>query len=218
MADADQHLPAFLVREEDARSPLRIKLALDEAQCQLLAARFDIEGVKSFALRSTITRMKGRKLRAEGELTAEVSYMCGTSLQPFDAQIDEAFTQLFIDDGGKRVRDGQSGGQGGAKGAEIVFDALAEFDAEPMEDGAADIAELAYQTFAMALEPFPRHPNARHSDVARIDADHQDHGHGETKPAPAQLTKVMSEDEFEVEEQELAKKQSPFAVLKDLKH
>lgn len=182
-AQAADTLPALWVREDEARSPVRVALTLDDDQLAALADRCSLQSVESFVLKATATRVKGGKLRIEGSYAASLTYLCGVTLQPFSANIGENFHQIFIDP--ERIK---------PVGATIDVDPLSDDDPDVLTGGAADVADLAFQLFALALDPYPRHPDiaetlleTNQGAVARSEA-HND----ETPP-------------------------SPFAVLKDLK-
>ena len=168
-------LPALTVRLDEARSPVRLSLDLDAPGRAALAERFGLEAVGAFSLRATARRVRGDSLRVEGHLEATVSYLCGVTLKPFDATLAEDFSQLFA----ARADDLVDG--------EIAIDPLADDTREPLDGGAVDVAELAYQLFALALDPYPRHPDA---------------------PPPPDEADESDEDEARA---------SPFAVLSQLK-
>lgn len=167
-------LPSLDVEGEKARrSPVHVKLELSPEQRAALAAENGLASVETFRLEATVKGLKGRKLLAQGMLRADVTYICGVSLRPFPVSLEVPVEQLY----------------GTAPKVEEVIDIdpLDETDIEPLVDGAAPIADLAYQLFTLALDPYPRHPDL-------IDSD---------EPVESE------EDEPE--------KPSPFAVLKDLK-
>lgn len=186
MAQADQALealPTLLIREEEARSPVRVSLTLDKEQLATLADQYGLQSVSAFALKATGSRVKGGRLRVEGSYTANVTYLCGVTLQPFDAELEEQFDQIYVDP--ERLK---------PQGDAIDVDPLSESDPDVLVSGAADVADLAYQLFALALDPYPRHPDATEGlfPAGEGDADGSEVHGNEAEP-------------------------SPFAVLKDLK-
>ena len=130
-------------------------------------------------------------MRVEGTITAEVTYRCGVTLKPYDAAVHVPFTQLFGDDGGPGDASQRVAAQNPGQPREIEIDPFDDDELEPLTDGVADIADLAYQLFAIALDPYPRHP-----DLA--------------PPADDRVKAVLAADD----EPQAA---SPFAVLKQLK-
>lgn len=174
MSDID--LPFLSIQSEEARrSPVRVKLTLSEDECAKLAEDNGLAAVGSFAMKATVIGLKGHKLRVDGQIKADVTYLCGVMLEPYEAHLDIPIEQIF-------ARDVHDAGH-------IEFDPLNEGDVEPLEKGAAPVSDLAYQLFALALDPYPRHPGLPPRDAAGGDES--------------------ADDE--------PQKVSPFAVLKDLK-
>lgn len=183
MKQTTDALPTLWVREEDARSPVRVALTLNDDQLSALADRCSLQSVSNFALKAMAVRVKGGKLRIEGAFSASLTYLCGVTLQPFDAKIEESFNQIFVDP--QRIK---------PTGDTIEVDPLSENDPEMLTNGAADVADLAFQLFALELDPYPRHPDAAETLLdTEQDSDDKPRAHNDEVPP------------------------SPFAVLKDLK-
>ncbi len=158
---ANKDLPTLSVLAEEARrSPVRLRLELDADEHTRLAEENGLASVEQFDLRATALGMKGRQLRVEGELTAEVTYICGVSLRPFKASIDVPFEQIF--------------GQPMKRDEVIDLDPLDDNDVEPLVAGAASISDLGYQLFTLALDPYPRHPDLAPLSEAQSDEDAED--------------------------------------------
>lgn len=147
MAKTDKtELPSLSILADDAsRSPVRVKLDLSADQRAALADENGLASVEAFHLRATALGMKGRKLRVEGHLTADVTYLCGVSLKPYTSSLDVPFEQFF--GGDQRATD------------LIDFDPLDDNEIEPLVNGEASISDLGYQLFSLALDPYPRHPD-----------------------------------------------------------
>ncbi len=156
MTDTD--LPSLSVQVEEARrSPVAVTLTLSPEECGVLAADNGLAGVGLFAMKATVTGMKGHKLRVDGQIEADVTYICGVTLQQYDAHLDIPIEQIF-------ARDADDAGR-------VDFDPLNEGDVEPLDNSAAPVAGLAYQLFTLALDPYPRHPELPPRDTV---------GNGET--------------------------------------
>lgn len=178
---SDTSLPSLNIDAQEARrSPVRVKLTLSAAQRDVLAQDNGLVSVDSFALQATGLGMKGQKLRVEGQFTTDVTYLCGVSLKPYSAHIEVPFDQLF-------ARDADLG-------RSVEFDPLDDSDIEPLQDGEAQVARLAYELFTLALDPYPRHP-----------------GLAPAEPEPEGAGYADEDDTTS------AKRPSPFAVLKGLK-
>ena len=110
-----------------------------------LAARFAILSVDLLEARFTIRRDTSG-IVAKGHVTAKVVQACSVTDEPLTATIDEPVALRFVDDFG--AVDGE---------IELSDDAL---DTVPIDGGAVDLGEAAAETLALALDPFPRGPNA----------------------------------------------------------
>lgn len=156
--DGKKDLPTLSVLAEEARrSPVRMRLELDAEERAHLAEENGLASVEQFNLGATALGMKGRQLRVDGELKAEVTYICGVSLRPFKASLEVPFEQIF--------------GQQKKLEETIDLDPLNDNDVEPLVGGAASISDLAYQLFTLALDPYPRHPDLAPPRAADTDED-----------------------------------------------
>ncbi|MEG8027858.1 YceD family protein [Sphingomonas aerolata] len=110
-----------------------------------LAARFAILSVDMLEAHFTIRRDTSG-IVAKGHVTAKVVQACSVTDEPLTATIDEPVALRFVDNFG--AVDGE---------IELSDDAL---DTVPIDGGAVDLGEAAAETLALALDPFPRGPNA----------------------------------------------------------
>lgn len=181
-AQTDDALPTLWVREDEARSPVRVSLTLNEQELAALASRCGLHGVKDFSLKATATHVKGGKLRVEGAYASHFTYLCGVTLQPFDSQIEEDFRQIFVDP--DRIK---------PAGSTIDVDPLSQDDPDMLIDGAADVADLVFQLFALTLDPYPRHPDATQTllETGSKISDKPDAHNDETPPSPFAVLKDM---------------------------
>ncbi len=177
MTDTLELPDLWVAAEEARRSPVRSKLSLNDEERAVLAQENGLASVDSFAVKATALGMKG-KLRVEGEIIATLTYTCGVSLKTYPASLNLPFEQFYIPPTSRPKRE-----------ETLDIDPLDENDVEPLLDGQANLADLAYQLFTLALDPYPRHP-----DVAS-----------------------PSEDIDALDDEAEAKEASPFAILKDLK-
>ncbi len=122
-----------------------VEIAASAEERGKLAARFDVVSVESLEARFTIRREAGGFV-AKGNVTASVIQACSVTDEPLTATLDEPVALRFVAD------------LGAAEGEiELSDDAL---DTVPIDGGAIDLGEAAAETLALALDPFPRGPNA----------------------------------------------------------
>lgn len=109
-----------------------------------LARRFGLPAIDwleaSFAI-----RREGGGVVATGRVTAHVTQACSITDEPLAVAVDEPVALRFVDELGDDDE------------VELSADAL---DTMAIENGAVDLGEAAAETMALALDPFPRGPNA----------------------------------------------------------
>ncbi len=118
-----------------------------QEECASLAARYKIDGVKSFELEVDIVKWKKSALRAKGKVKAVLVQECVVSLALFEQEVEEAFSVLLLPDYMMQTDNASTP------------DAPADLDREDEEvlvDGKADIGELAVQMLSLGIDPHPR--------------------------------------------------------------
>lgn len=122
-----------------------VRVAADEAERAALARRFALVAVErleaAFALRE-----EAGAVVATGRVTGAVVQACSATGEPLPAQVDEAVSLRFVEAFGSDEDE-----------LELSPDAL---DTLPIENGMIDLGEAAAETLVLALDPFPRSPDA----------------------------------------------------------
>ncbi|WP_116090023.1 YceD family protein [Sphingomonas crusticola] len=133
--------------DELGGAPRSIAIDADESERAALAERFDLIGLDRLEATAELVR-DGEVVIATGKLQAEVVQACVASGEPVPAVIVETFTLRFVplravDDPDEEME-------------------LAESDLDEIfyEGSAIDLGEAVAQTLALALDPFPRAPDA----------------------------------------------------------
>ncbi len=171
----DDELPDLQVSLREARKKqIQVSIVLDAPARQILADQNHLGSLDSFSFVGNAISPSPRTIQLTGHLVADLHYVCGVSLRPFAHTIGVDVDQMFGDPG-RTLR-------------EIDLDPNETSDLEPLRDGTADVSDIVYQLFALALEPYPRHP-----DLPAAQGQHQD--------------ELSSAEDAA----------SPFAVLRDLK-
>lgn len=135
------HRPVAL----DRIGPRGLAVTLDAtaAECAALAVRLGIPAVASFRCSFTLTEAGGGAVDARGHLQAGVVQTCVISLDEFEAEVDEIFSVRFVPEGTEE--DGS--------------DPESE-DEIPYSGAVLDLGEAAAEELALALDPYPRKPDA----------------------------------------------------------
>jgi uncharacterized metal-binding protein YceD (DUF177 family) len=121
-----------------------VTIAADEAERAAVACRFDLVAVDRLGAELTMRR-DGAGILVSGRVTAAVAQTCSVTAERLDVTIDEPVLVRFVEPAT------------GEEEVELSADAL---DTIEIEGGAIDLGEAAVQTMALALDPFPRGPNA----------------------------------------------------------
>jgi len=127
---------------DDART---IEIDADAQERAALAKRFDLIGIEKLTGKFTIRR-DAAGIVAEGRVAAAVTQACSITGDPLPATVDEPVALRFVaeeDAGHDEVELGDS-----------------DIDVIPYDGGTIDLGEVAAETMALALDPFPRGPNA----------------------------------------------------------
>ncbi|RAI60133.1 YceD family protein [Roseicella frigidaeris] len=112
------------------------------AERAALARRFGIPGIDSLRVRFDLQPEADGAIRATGELEAEVVQECVVSLEPVPQRVAERFVLRLLP-AGREPGDGPE-----------------DLDEIETEHDVADLGEVAAEQLALALDPYPRAPDA----------------------------------------------------------
>ena len=134
-------LPLAAIRGGD-----RIDLAADEAECAAICKRLGLVSLDVFKAHAVVEQ-DGPAVVAKGRLLASLAQACVASGEPVAERVDEPFELRFMPDPGARPDE------------EIE---LAAHDLDTIfHDGAAiPLGTALVDTLALAIDPYPRGPNA----------------------------------------------------------
>jgi len=125
--------------------PRTVEIEADAQERTALAKRFDLIGIDRLTGNFAIRR-DAAGIVAEGRVAAAVTQACSITGDPLPATVDEPVALRFVpedDSGQDEVELGDN-----------------DIDVIPYDGGAIDLGEVAAETMALALDPFPRGPNA----------------------------------------------------------
>lgn len=141
---------------------LNIKLVLTVEECHQLAQFWEIPHVASVEA-SLKVLPKGRGVYVTGEAKALVTYVCGVTLDHFDAQLHEMIEARFSPDAKQQEEESPTPRQ----------KALSEQDDIPLErlEGSTlDVGGLVIEFLTLGIDLYPRKPDAVFHEV-RVGAD-----------------------------------------------
>lgn len=134
-----------------------LKIQADNDQLERIAKALNVSSVGRFSTNFSIARIKGG-VQVKGQLSAEVTQPCVITLDPVHQRIEEELDRVFLP---APTDEGKDAGVENAPGSEIPID-LAEEDIPDYFDGPIfDLADYLLETFAMAIDLYPRVPGAK---------------------------------------------------------
>lgn len=139
---------SIIVTLADAAHGRAISLEADAGAREAIARRLGLVALDRFALTAEIRAIAGG-IGARGEVGADVVQACAATDLPVPATIAEPFDLRFLRDVDAPVSEEDE--------IEIGSDDL---DLLSLEGDRIDLGEAAVQTLSLALDPFPRHPDA----------------------------------------------------------
>jgi uncharacterized metal-binding protein YceD (DUF177 family) len=122
-------------------------IAATAKEREALARRLGLHSLAALTARITLRRRGDRAVAVEGAFRAELEQVCVVTLEPVAARIDQSFRETYAQDAA-------------AGAGEVVVLADAEDPPEPLVDGRIDLGEAVVQQLAVALDPYPRKPDA----------------------------------------------------------
>ena len=139
---------SHIVTLAEAAQGRTARLEADEAVRAAIAQRLDLVALDRFVVTAEVRAVAGG-IAVKGMVEAAVVQSCAATALPVPAKLSEPFDLRFL------------------KVAEPVVDPDEEIeisdgdcDILPLEDDRIDLGEAAVQTLSLALDPFPRHPDA----------------------------------------------------------
>ena len=109
-----------------------------------LAGRFGLVAIEALS-GEFMLRREAAGIRVRGRVTATLTQACSVTGDPLPAQVDEPIDLMF-------VAEGEQGDE-----VELSDDTI---DTVFHDGGVIDLGEVAAETMALALDPFPRGPGA----------------------------------------------------------
>jgi uncharacterized metal-binding protein YceD (DUF177 family) len=128
-------------------TPLTGEIVADEGQRQALAKRFDLPSIESIQADYRL-EAKEHEIRFSGHIRASLHQACAISGQPFPVNLAETFNIIFVEKTDLPA------------GEEEIELAAEDCDVIEYEAAQIDLGEAIAQTLYLALDPYPRGPEA----------------------------------------------------------
>ncbi|MDO1558693.1 YceD family protein [Brevundimonas sp. 2R-24] len=125
------------------RDGLDLTLEAEAGVRERIARHLGLEGLDALTAQASVKPTRDG-WRLTGSLDAHVIYRCGVSLEPFPAEISEAF-EVNLTETPPEPTDGD-------------FDPEAPEPPDVIESGVIDVAAYVVEQLSLALDPWPRKP------------------------------------------------------------
>ncbi|THD38203.1 MAG: DUF177 domain-containing protein [Sphingomonas sp.] len=125
--------------------PRSVEIDADAVERAALAKRFELIAIERLTASFTIRR-DAAGVVADGRVEADVTQACSVTGDPLATGVDETVELRFVE-----------ASDSGDDEVELGDDDL---DVMPYDGAAIDLGEVAAETMALALDPFPRGPGA----------------------------------------------------------
>lgn len=139
---------SHIVTAAEAGPGRSVAIEADADARAAIARRLGLVDLGHFALSAEVRTVAGG-IAARGEVAAKLVQRCAATDLPVPATILEPFDLRYMRD--------VAAGIGEDEEVEISSD---DCDILPLEAERIDLGEAAVQTLSLALDPFPRHPDA----------------------------------------------------------
>ncbi|MEK0084735.1 YceD family protein [Benzoatithermus flavus] len=124
-----------------------VTLEANAEERRALAKRFDLVRLDLLAGEVSIERAGEDLLHVSGRLRARLAQRCVVTLDPVEATVEAEFDRLFSRAAPLEAEE------------EIEIDPEAELP-EPLPEGGLDLGEILAEELSLALDPYPRSPDA----------------------------------------------------------
>lgn len=142
--------------DEIPEGGLDISIAADAATLRALAAADDLPNIGRLEADFHVVPRTGRRFNVSGEMRANVTQICGVSLEAFDSDIVEPIDVDFSMPADVKPTHGA-----GSRGIPESLEAVVGTEPDPPDTivgGKIDLGVLMCEFLALGLDPFPRKP------------------------------------------------------------
>lgn len=127
------------------------KLTAEPQEMKALARRMKLPAIHALTAEIRATPWRGGGIKLEGHLTADIEQVSVISLEAFRETVSIPVSRYFLPPGAIAENEGED-------------------DADPIENGWIDLGEVAAETLALDLDPYPRKPGEAFAEHIEDDA------------------------------------------------
>jgi uncharacterized metal-binding protein YceD (DUF177 family) len=163
-------------------SGLQVRLAASQTECAAIARACGVSSVVAAGAELTFRRWRAGGVQVTGKVKARVVQPCVVTLEPVEQAIEEDVRLLFIPERSRLSR------IDGSASSELVLDPEGEDIPDSFSGDVIDIWPPVIEQIILAIDPFPRKPDA--SVDERYAAGPQDGETGERESPFAALGRL----------------------------
>ena len=152
--------PLAVERIGSTGTELTIEASAEERAA--LARRFDIPAVHAFCATFVATPWRRGGVQVRGQFAATVEQVSVVSLEPFTSDVGEPVTRYYQAETGP-----------GHHPDVLSVESLEDEEPEVISGGSIDLGEIAAESLALALDPYPRRPGEVFEPEAALDPEEQ---------------------------------------------
>jgi uncharacterized metal-binding protein YceD (DUF177 family) len=134
---------------EMPESGRHVELVADEHRRAAIARLAGVTALPRLAASFDLARHGRNGLHVTGQVSATVGQICVVTLEPMESEIEEPIDLVFTPEAASPA--GDAGGE-----VEIPM----EDGPEPLVDGTVDLGAIATEFLILAIDPYPRKPDA----------------------------------------------------------
>jgi len=134
-----------LAVERIASTGTEVTIEASPEERDALARRFDIPAVHAFSATFVATPWRRGGVQVRGEFAAEIEQLSVVSLEPFTTEIGEPVVRYYQAETGP-----------GHHPDVLSVESLEDEEPEVISGGSIDLGEIAAESLALALDPYPR--------------------------------------------------------------
>jgi len=144
--DASELLRCLSIAELSPAERQVEKIHVDAVECAAIAERLDILSVENMSVEVELFRDLTGDVNMVGRIVADITQACVVTLEPVAQHIDTPLYQRFSE------RAEEEEGED-------------EDPVEPIADDEIEVGEVIVQNLSLALDPYPRAPEAEFEEV-----------------------------------------------------
>lgn len=129
------------------------------AERRAIADAYGVRDIESFKAQIELQPYGRDGVRLSGGLAVDLTQSCVVSLRPVEARIEAKFERRYLPAEHIAALRAEAPGARKAR-AELIVDLEDEEPPEPLAGKTIDVATVLLEEFALALDPYPRHPDA----------------------------------------------------------